>query len=134
MILLVLISLSSTSQTNYLRTDSVCFSLSEAKEIVRWNEERKHIKDVSSVQHNKIQVLERQVLIKDTIYKESEIIRDTLVREVKVYHNKYRDLIAVNGDLFLEKEKLNTRLKKNRRLTFYAFSSSLFLALLHLVR
>ena len=128
-ILLVLISLNLISQESFskINRDSVCFTVNEAREIVRWNEERKHIKDVSSKQYNKIKILERQIQIKDTIYVESEIIRDTLIKEVEVYHEKYKSLIIANQALHREKLHYRNKFKIQRKRFYVAFSSSLAL-------
>ncbi len=121
-------SLKTISQENYLRTDSVCFTINQAKELVRWNEERKNLKDIASSQYNKIEILEKQIEIKDTIIVKGETIRDTIYHAYEAQYVDYKELIKVNADLHLQKEKYKNKFKTHRRLSF--FSSSAFLAFL----
>lgn len=124
MIPLLLINLSSISQESYLKTDSICFSIPEAREIVRWNEERKSMKDINAVQYNKIKILEVRNNSIDTVYREAVIIRDTLIKEVEVYHEKYKALIKANQGLHNQNVHYKQKIKKKNTkiLSFSLFS------------
>lgn len=87
------------------------FSVYDAKEIVRWNEERLACKDYVSILHDKIQAQEaiinnyEQITQNDSV---SYVSQEVIITQVK---NQYKALIGTNAKLSLKLSQADQKSK-----------------------